>query len=257
MTILDKINANKLIEIEAAKAKVSVEDLESSVLFDRKCISLRDAILNKSGIIAEFKRQSPSKGVINGVSKPEDVAIAYEKAGVSAMSCLTDLNYFGGTFTDLKAVRAAVEMPVLRKDFMLDEYQLLEAKSIGADIVLLIASSLSVAKTNEMAKAAKALGLNVLLEIHEDSELAHINQYCDAVGVNNRNLKTFEVTTDVSKALANKIPNDFIKVSESGISNVEAIQDLKTYGYQGFLIGENFMKTENPGASCAEFINKL
>ena len=167
------------------------------------------------------------------------------------------MNYFGGTFADLKAVRAAVEMPVLRKDFMLDEYQLLEAKSIGADIVLLIASSLSVAKTNEMAKAAKALGLNVLLEIHEDSELAHINQYCDAVGVNNRNLKTFEVTTDVSKALANKIPNDFIKVSESGISNIEAIQDLKTYGYQGFLIGENFMKTENPGASCAEFINKL
>lgn len=257
MTILDKINANKLIEIAAAKTKVSVEDLESSVLFDRKCISLRDAILNKSGIIAEFKRQSPSKGVINGVSKPEDVAIAYENAGVSAMSCLTDLNYFGGTFADLKAVRAAVELPVLRKDFMLDEYQLLEAKSIGADIILLIASSLSVSKTNEMAKAAKALGLNVLLEIHEDSELAHINQYCDAVGVNNRNLKTFEVTTDVSKALANKIPNDFVKVSESGISNVEAIQDLKTYGYQGFLIGENFMKTENPGASCAEFINKL
>jgi indole-3-glycerol phosphate synthase len=257
MTILDKINANKLIEIEAAKAKVSVADLESSVLFDRKCISLRDAILNKSGIIAEFKRQSPSKGIINGVSKPEDVAMAYENAGVSAMSCLTDLNYFGGTFDDLKAVRAAVELPVLRKDFMLDEYQLLEAKSIGADIILLIASSLSVAKTNEMAKAAKALGLNVLLEIHEDSELAHINQYCDAIGVNNRNLKTFEVTTDVSKALANKIPNDFIKVSESGISNVEAIQDLKTYGYQGFLIGENFMKTENPGASCAEFINKL
>ena len=226
-------------------------------MFDRKCISLRDAILNKSGIIAEFKRQSPSKGIINGVSKPEDVAMAYENAGVSAMSCLTDLNYFGGTFDDLKAVRAAVELPVLRKDFMLDEYQLLEAKSIGADIILLIASSLSVAKTNEMAKAAKALGLNVLLEIHEDSELAHINQYCDAIGVNNRNLKTFEVTTDVSKALANKIPNDFIKVSESGISNVEAIQDLKTYGYQGFLIGENFMKTENPGASCAEFINKL
>jgi indole-3-glycerol phosphate synthase len=257
MTILDKINANKLIEIEVAKAKVSVADLESSVLFDRKCISLRDAILNKSGIIAEFKRQSPSKGIINGVSKPENVAMAYENAGVSAMSCLTDLNYFGGTFDDLKAVRAAVELPVLRKDFMLDEYQLLEAKSIGADIILLIASSLSVAKTNEMAKAAKALGLNVLLEIHEDSELAHINQYCDAIGVNNRNLKTFEVTTDVSKALANKIPNDFIKVSESGISNVEAIQDLKTYGYQGFLIGENFMKTENPGASCAEFINKL
>lgn len=146
---------------------------------------------------------------------------------------------------------------MLRKDFMLDEYQLYEAKSIGADIVLLIASSLTVSKTNELAKAAKALGLNVLLEIHDESELAYINQYCDAVGVNNRNLKTFEVSTDVSKELAAKIPDEFIKVSESGISNIEAINDLKTYGYQGFLIGENFMKTENPGASCAEFIKQL
>lgn len=257
MTILDKINANKLIEIEAAKAAVSVKELESSPLFGRTCVSLKDAILTKSGIIAEFKRQSPSKGVINGVAKPEEVAVGYENAGVSAMSCLTDLDYFGGTFDDLKAVRAAVDLPVLRKDFMLDEYQLLEAKSIGADIILLIASSLSVARTNEMAKAAKDLGLNVLLEIHDDSELGHINQYCDAVGVNNRNLKTFEVSTDVSKGLANKIPDEFIKVSESGISNVEAIQDLKTYGYQGFLIGENFMKTDNPGASCADFIKAL
>lgn len=257
MTILDKINANKLIEIEAAKAAVSIKELESSPLFGRICVSLKDAILTKSGIIAEFKRQSPSKGVINGVAKPEEVAVGYENAGVSAMSCLTDLDYFGGTFDDLKAVRAAVDLPVLRKDFMLDEYQLLEAKSIGADIILLIASSLSVARTNEMAKAAKDLGLNVLLEIHDDSELGHINQYCDAVGVNNRNLKTFEVSTDVSKGLANKIPDEFIKVSESGISNVEAIQDLKTYGYQGFLIGENFMKTDNPGASCAEFIKAL
>lgn len=257
MTILDKINANKLIEIEAAKAAVSIKELESSPLFGRICVSLKDAILTKSGIIAEFKRQSPSKGVINGIAKPEEVAVGYENAGVSAMSCLTDLDYFGGTFDDLKAVRAAVDLPVLRKDFMLDEYQLLEAKSIGADIILLIASSLSVARTNEMAKAAKDLGLNVLLEIHDDSELGHINQYCDAVGVNNRNLKTFEVSTDVSKGLANKIPDEFIKVSESGISNVEAIQDLKTYGYQGFLIGENFMKTDNPGASCAEFIKAL
>lgn len=257
MTILDKINANKLIEIEAAKAAVSVKELESSPLFGRTCVSLKDAILTKSGIIAEFKRQSPSKGVINGIAKPEEVAVGYENAGVSAMSCLTDLDYFGGTFDDLKAVRAAVDLPVLRKDFMLDEYQLLEAKSIGADIILLIASSLSVARTNEMAKAAKDLGLNVLLEIHDDSELGHINQYCDAVGVNNRNLKTFEVSTDVSKGLANKIPDEFIKVSESGISNVEAIQDLKTYGYQGFLIGENFMKTDNPGASCADFIKAL
>lgn len=257
MTILDKINANKLKEIEAAKASVSVTELEASVFFESACPSLKEAIVNKSGIIAEFKRQSPSKGVINGTAQPADVASAYEKAGVSAISCLTDYDYFGGSFEDLKAVREAVKIPVLRKDFMLDEYQLYEAKSIGADIVLLIASSLTVSKTNELAKAAKALGLNVLLEIHDESELAYINQYCDAVGVNNRNLKTFEVSTDVSKELAAKIPDEFIKVSESGISNIEAINDLKTYGYQGFLIGENFMKTENPGASCAEFIKQL
>lgn len=258
MTILDKINANKLKEIATAKSVVSNKQLEASPLFERSCPSLNEAILTKSGIIAEFKRQSPSKGVINGIAKPGDVAKGYFEAGVSAMSCLTDYDYFGGTFEDLTAARNAVpELPILRKDFMLDEYQLLEAKSIGADIVLLIASSLSVKKTNELAKAAKLLGLNVLLEIHDETELNHMNQYCDAVGVNNRNLKTFEVSTDVSKRLANEIPSDFVKVSESGISNIEAINDLKTYGYQGFLIGENFMKTDDPGAECKRFITQL
>lgn len=257
MTILDQINANKLKEIEAAKASVSVKQLESSLLFERNCFSLKDAIIEKSGIIAEFKRQSPSKGVINGLVKPQDVAIGYEKAGVSAISCLTDLDYFGGTFDDLRAVRDVISIPVLRKDFMLDEYQLLEAKALGADIILLIASSLSVKKTNQLGEMAKSLGLSVLLEIHDETELNHINQYCDAIGVNNRNLKTFEVSTDVSKRLAAHIEDDFIKVSESGISNVEAIKELKGFGYQGFLIGENFMKTENPGKSCEEFINQL
>lgn len=257
MTILDKINANKRIEIEAAKASVSIAELESSVLFDRKCLSLKESILTKSGIIAEFKRQSPSKGIINAVSTPAEVAKGYQNAGVSAMSCLTDKDYFGGTFDDLRAVRAAVELPILRKDFMLDEYQLFEAKAIGADVVLLIASSLSVLKTKELAKFAKDLGLNVLLEIHDDYELEHINEYCDAIGVNNRNLRTFEVSTNVSKVLANKISDEFVKISESGISNIEAIKDLKTYGYDGFLIGESFMKTNNPGSACQEFINQL
>ena len=257
MTILDKINANKLREIEAAKANVSIAELEKAVLFQRECPSLKKAIIEKSGIIAEFKRQSPSKGIINGAVNSAEVAKGYEVAGVSAMSCLTDKEYFGGTFDDLKAARAAVDLPILRKDFMLDEYQLYEAKSIGADIVLLIASSLTVQKTIELARKSKELGLNVLLEIHNYEELNHINQYCDAVGVNNRNLKTFEVSTAVSKELAHKIPSEFVKVSESGISNVEAIKELKTYGYQGFLIGENFMKTDNPGKSCEDFINKL
>ena len=214
MTILDKINANKKIEIEAAKKSVSIAELESTVLFDRKCPVLKDAILNKSGIIAEFKRQSPSKGIINAVSSPAEVAKGYENAGVSAISCLTDKDYFGGSFDDLKAIRAAVKLPVLRKDFILDEYQLFEAKAIGSDIVLLIASSLSVFKTKELAKFAKDLGLNVILEIHADYELDHINEYCDAIGVNNRNLKTFEVSTDISKGLANKISNEFIKYLE-------------------------------------------
>ena len=257
MTILDEINANKFKEIELAKAKVSIDELQSSALFDRKCISFRDAILNKSGIIAEFKRKSPSKGTINGDAIPSDVAVGYQDAGVSAISCLTDKDYFGGNFHDLKSIRSAVELPILRKDFMLDEYQLFEAKSIGADIILLIASSLSVPKTKDLAKCAKDMGLNVLLEIHADHELEHINQYCDVIGVNNRNLKNFEVSTNVSKGLANQIPDEFVKISESGISNIEAIKDLKTYGYRGFLIGENFMKTNNPGHACQEFINQL
>jgi indole-3-glycerol phosphate synthase len=257
MTILDQINANKRKEIEFAKKLISISDLESSVLFDRKCPSLRESILKKSGIISEFKRKSPSKGIINGEVSPADVAFGYQNAGASAVSCLTDKDYFGGTFEDLKEARAAVDIPILRKDFMLDEYQLFEAKSIGADIVLLIASSLSIAKTKTLAKLAKDMGLNVLLEIHADYELDHINQYCDVIGVNNRNLKTFEVSTDVSKSLATQISDEFVKISESGISNIEAIQDLQTYGYNGFLIGENFMKTNNPGKACQEFIKQL
>lgn len=257
MTILDQINANKRKEIEVAKSKVSMSDLEASVLFERKCPSLKEAILTKSGIIAEFKRKSPSKGIINGSVTPSDVAKGYHSAGVSAMSCLTDKDYFGGTFNDLKEARAAVDLPILRKDFMLDEYQVFEAKSIGADIILLIAASLSIAETKTLAQVAKGIGLNVLLEIHDDKELDYINEYCDAVGVNNRNLKTFEVSTDVSKKLANKISDEFVKISESGISNIEAIQELKTYGYSGFLIGESFMKTANPGQACQDFIEQL
>ena len=257
MTILDQINANKRKEIEVAKSLVSISELEASVLFDRSCPSLKEAILSKSGIIAEFKRKSPSKGIINSSVTPSDVAKGYSSAGVSAMSCLTDKDYFGGTFDDLRAARSAVDIPILRKDFMLDEYQVFEAKSIGADIILLIAASLSIAQTKTLAKVAKGLGLNVLLEIHDDNELDYINEYCDAVGVNNRNLKTFEVSTDVSKKLSNKIPDEFVKISESGISNVEVIQELKTYGYSGFLIGENFMRTTNPGLACQDFIQQL
>ncbi|MBI33999.1 MAG: indole-3-glycerol phosphate synthase [Flavobacteriales bacterium] len=257
MTILDQINANKRKEIEASKKLVSISELEGSVFFHRKCTSLKEAILKNSGIIAEFKRKSPSKGIINDIVKPSEVAKGYSDAGVSAISCLTDTDYFGGTFQDLMDARNVVDIPVLRKDFMLDEYQLIEAKSIGADVILLIASSLSIKETHQLSKSAKDLGLNVLLEIHDNDELDHINEYCDAVGVNNRNLKTFEVNIDVSKRLSNQIPDDFIKVSESGISSIDAIQELKTYGFTGFLIGENFMKTENPGKACKDFIKNL
>ena len=174
------------------------------------------------------------------------------------MSVLTDGKYFGGSSDDLLYARAAVKMPILRKEFIIDEYQLLEAKAHGADVILLIAAVLEREQIKQLSEFAKNLGLDVLLEVHNQEELEKsIMPSLDMLGVNNRNLKTFEVSTQISKDLSTKIPDDFVKVSESGISSVEAIKDLKQYGYEGFLIGENFMKTENPGKSAKEFIDEL
>ena len=259
MNILDRIVADKRIEVDFRKSLIPVKQLEKSILFERQTVSLAKNLReSETGIIAEHKRRSPSKSVINQTSSVWDVAKGYEKAGACGMSVLTDGKYFGGSLDDLLTARASVQMPLLRKEFIVDEYQLLEAKAYGADVCLLIAACLTRNEIEHLSKFAKSLGLDVLLEVHNLEELEKsLMPSLDMLGVNNRNLKTFEVSLETSKSLSEKIPNEFVKVSESGISSVEAIKELKPFGYQGFLIGENFMKTEDPAKSAIEFIEKL
>ncbi len=259
MNILDKIIADKYREIQLKKSVVPFAQLERSFLFERNPVSLADTLRkSKTGIIAEHKRRSPSKSVINQNLNVENIATGYENAGVCGMSVLTDGKYFGGSLDDLLISRASVDLPLLRKDFVVDEYQILEAKANGADVILLIAAVLTTDQIKNLSEFAKKLKLEVLLEVHDLEELQKsIMPSLDMLGVNNRNLKTFEVSTDISKQLSEKIPEDFVKVSESGISSPDAIKDLKNYGYRGFLIGENFMKTDDPGKNAAEFIKEL
>ena len=259
MNILDKIIADKYKEVDLKKSLIPIAQLEASVLFEREAVSLAKALRNsKTGIIAEHKRRSPSKGTINQNTNVGQVAKSYQRAGVCGMSVLTDIKYFGGSLEDLQLARASVAMPLLRKEFIVNEYQILEAKAYGADVILLIAAVLSKEKIKTFSELAKSLDLDVLLEVHNEEELhKSIMPSLDMLGVNNRNLKTFKVSLETSKELSKLIPADFVKVSESGISSIGAIQDLKPYGYQGFLIGENFMKTEKPGKSAADFIKKL
>lgn len=259
MNILDKIVFDKRKEVDLKKALISTQQLESSQLFNRATISLSEKLKNSSsGIIAEHKRRSPSKSIINNGLNVQDVATGYENAGVCGMSVLTDGKYFGGSLDDLIVARASCNLPLLRKEFIIDEYQIIEAKSYGADVILLIAAILTQEEIKQFSQLAKGLNLDVLLEVHNENELQKsIMPSLDMIGVNNRNLKTFEVSLDTSKTLSTKIPDEFVKVSESGISDIQSIQTLKTYGYQGFLIGENFMKTNNPGVNAKEFIKSL
>ncbi len=260
MDILEKIIAHKLIEVENRKALFPEKLLEKSVYFEGKTVSFKKYLLREdmSGIIAEFKRKSPSKGVINSHAKVERTTIGYMQAGASALSILTDTEFFGGKNEDLTEARKYNFCPVLRKDFIIDEYQIIEAKSIGADAILLIAAALEPQKLKDLAAFAKGLGLEVLMEVHNQEELENnLSEHLDVVGVNNRNLKTFETSIEVSKGLASLIPDDFVKISESGINDPEAIKDLRAYGYKGFLIGETFMKTARPEVTAKEFIDKL
>jgi indole-3-glycerol phosphate synthase len=260
MTILDEINNHKQTEIAEAKSMVSVEELKVSPYFKRKTNSLKDALLAEgaSGVIAEFKTKSPSKGVINYEAEASVVTEAYIAAGASGLSVLTDSLFFGGSLYDLTKARCAnPDTPILRKDFMLDPYQIYEAKAHGADVILLIAESLSKNLLLELAKTAKEIGLEVLVEVHSAGELEKLNPHVDLVGVNNRNLKTFEVDVQTSVRLSELIPSTFVKISESGISDPESIAELRAAGFKGFLIGQTFMKTDNPGKACAEFIGKL
>ena len=259
MNILDKIVIDKRKEVDLRKSLIPIRQLEHSVLFERDTNSMAQNLrVSASGIIAEHKRRSPSKSVINQSLNIQDVAKGYENAGVCGMSVLTDTKYFGGALDDLLVARASCNLPLLRKEFVIDPYQIIEAKAYGADTILLIAAILSRDEITQFSELAKSLNLDVLLEVHNEEELhKSIMPSIDMLGVNNRNLKTFEVSLETSKKLSELIPNDFVKVSESGISSVEAIKELQPYGYKGFLIGENFMKTDNPGTSAKTFINKL
>ncbi|PIF45088.1 indole-3-glycerol phosphate synthase [Chryseobacterium sp. 52] len=254
MTILDTIIERKKEEIAVSKTKISIDHLKNSEFFGRKTFSLKDSVKNKSGIIAEFKRKSPSKGVINDKVSPLEVAAAYENFGASGISILTDRDFFGGSFDDILKVRNHIHIPVLRKDFMVDEYQFYEAKSIGADAVLLIAACLSPNQVQEFTELAHELDLEVLLEIHTEEELEHFNSHIDLVGINNRNLKDFKVDLQHSVQLKDQLPKDVLSVAESGIYRLEDFMYLKDKGFDCFLMGEYFMKNKNPAKAFEEFI---
>lgn len=260
MNILDKIVARKKEEVIAAKQKYTLQDLERSLAFNRETYKLTDFLKDtgKTGIIAEFKRKSPSKGIINDQVSVEEVTTGYAEAGASALSVLTDKDFFMGHEDDLIAARRVNNIPILRKDFMVDEFQIIEAKSIGADIILLIAACLTADEIKRFAELAKSLGLSTLLEVHGQEELDYsLNEYIDVVGVNNRNLKDFTVSVETSLQLAETIPSEFLKISESAISNPETVKMLKKAGFDGFLIGENFMKTANPAQAMKDFVGLI
>jgi indole-3-glycerol phosphate synthase len=260
MNILEQIAAHKLKEVAERKSIVPVKLLERSIYFETTPVSFKKYLQRPdlNGIIAEFKRKSPSLGMINPHASVEKTTIGYMQAGASALSVLTDQHFFGGKNEDLTMARKYNFCPILRKDFILDEYQIVEAKSIGADVILLIAGMLETEKLNKLATFARSLGLEILLEVHDREELERtMSDAVDVIGVNNRNLKDFTVSTQTSKDLSALIPDTFIKVSESGIGQPETVQELRTYGYQGFLMGEAFMKTSRPEKACAAFIQAL
>ncbi len=257
MNILDKIVAQKKLEVEAAKKILSVEELQNNKLFSRTTLSLKESVQNRSGIIAEFKRQSPSKGIISTIQNPLSVVSAYEKNGASGISILTDKEFFGGSKEDILAVRDHIDIPILRKDFMVDAYQFYEAKAMGADVVLLIAACLSPQQVSEFTALAHSLHLEVLLEIHTEEELLHFNTDIDLVGINNRNLKDFKVDLQHSVNLKNLLPAGTLSVAESGIYSTEDFVYLKEKGFDAFLMGEYFMKDENPGQKFEAFITDL
>ncbi len=257
MNILDTIIAHKRTEVATRKAGTPAAVLEKQDGFNRKVLSLKEFLLNdaRTGIIAEFKRRSPSKGLINGTASVVEVTSAYAKYA-SGLSVLTDENFFGGSTADLMAARVN-QVPILRKDFIVDEYQILEARAMGADVILLIAACLSSEEVKRLATFATSLGLEVLLELHDEEELAHICDETVLVGINNRNLKTFKVDIERSLDMAQRIPDDRIKIAESGINAVENILLFRNNGFRGFLIGENFMKAENPAQAFDNFVQEL
>jgi len=259
MTLLEKIIEHKQRELSGRMETAPLEDLRKLPGYDRKTVSLTRALLDPegTGIIAEFKRKSPSRGVLNQDATIEEVTTGYFRAGASALSVLTDKEFFGGSAEDLMRTREINPIPILRKDFILHEYQVVESKAIGADVILLIAAVLDRDSINRLAALARSLQLQVILEIHEESELKMLNEHISAVGVNNRDLRDFSVDTDRSVKLAPLIPGEFLKISESGIHSPLAIQQLRSCGYNGFLMGERFMREPDPATAFAAFVKQL
>ena len=261
MDILEKIVAAKRKEIEKYKPLSSMERFRKEGFFwEISNRSLKQSLLaeGSTGIIAEFKRKSPSKGWFKPKEQEvEPVVVQYNAKGAAGISILTDMEFFGGDLDDLIQTKVITDIPVLRKDFIIDEWQIAEAKAFGADVILLIAACLSPAEVKQLATFTKSIGLEVLLEIHNEEELDHICDEIDIVGVNNRNLKTFEVDINTSLQLIDKIPKEKPAIAESGISNVETIVTLRQAGFKGFLIGENFMKTDDPGKAFENFVKSL
>ncbi|MFO7869063.1 MAG: indole-3-glycerol phosphate synthase TrpC [Bacteroidales bacterium] len=258
MNILDEIVAKRKQDVAKRKQEKSLPELEKSPFFQRSVISASSYITapEKSGIIAEHKRASPSKGIINNTLSVIDVTTAYEKAGASCISILTEEHYFKGSAQDIREVRDSVSIPILRKDFIVNEYQIVEAKALGADFILLIAAYLSQEQIRHYTQLAHSLDLEVLCEIHTQSEVDKCIPEINIIGVNNRNLKDFSVDIEHSIALLEHIPASFVRISESGISNPETVIRLKSKGFDGFLMGENFMKHNAPGKACAQFIKE-
>jgi indole-3-glycerol phosphate synthase len=258
-TILDKIVAHKRQEVAHRKKNTSIATLEQRIKMRTPVFSLREQLLSpgQSGIIAEFKRRSPSRGIINAEADITQVTTGYLKAGASALSVLTDEHFFGGRDADLEEARQHNRCPILRKDFVIDEYQIIEACAIGADAILLIAECLTPDQLRHLAATAKQLGLEVLMELHAADQIDKLNEHVDLVGVNNRNLKDFSVSLAASFELAQLLPASVVKVSESGIDDPNAVVALRREGFRGFLIGDYFMRHADPAQTCRDFIGRV
>lgn len=259
MNILDTIAAHKKEEIALKKSLVPDSALRDSPLFQRETHSLKASLKARSfGIIAEHKRRSPSRAVINQKVPLSQVVRGYEKAGAGGISILTDSTFFGGSLEDLLMARACTALPLLRKEFILDPYQILEARAYGADAILLIAALLEGDKIAELSGIARELGLEVLVEVHSGEELDRCPAgSADLIGVNNRNLKTFEVSLQTSRDLIGSIPKNVLAVSESGLGSAGDLMELSNLGYRGFLMGESFMKESDPGVAVKTLLKKL
>ncbi len=257
--VLSEIIAHKKIEVENQKKLLSIKEMEKRISeLSHNARSLKAALLQSShGIIAEFKRRSPSKLWINQEADASIIPLDYEKNGAAALSILTDETYFGGTMADLQKAIALTSIPVLRKEFIVDEYQIVEAKMYGANAILLIAAALSPEQCKQFTETAQSLGLEVLLELHDETEVEHISPLNNMIGINNRNLGTFEITVEKSFKMIDALPKEAVLISESGISDPRTVYKLRQAGYRGFLIGENFMKSDNPGAALNQFISGI